>query len=245
MKKYLVVVVGVLIFTGAGCGSQSPMSLPADNGSGLSYGSKSNGVSLSQNSNQTASDPAVDAYAGNGVAGLSVADKLSLTKPTMEIDTSKQYSAVLHTTVGDITITFNKGATPVTVNNFVALARKGFYDTTIFHRTLKGFMIQGGDPRGDGTGGPGYRFDDEKFDGEYTRGTVAMANAGPNTNGSQFFIMHADYPLPKNYVIFGHVTAGMDVVDKIATAPVTMSPMGEPSKPVNPVIVNTVDITEK
>ncbi len=163
----------------------------------------------------------------------------------MEIDQTKQYSAVLHTTLGDVTITFNKGTTPITVNNFVSLARKGFYDNTVFHRVIKGFMIQGGDPKGDGTGGPGYRFNDEPFTGEYTRGTVAMANAGPNTNGSQFFIMHADYPLPKNYVIFGHVTAGMDVVDAITSAPVSYSAMGEPSKPVNPVSVQSVEIIEQ
>lgn len=104
-------------------------------------------------------------------------------------------------------------------------------------------MIQGGDPNGTGTGGPGYTFDDEPFTGEYTRGTLAMANAGPDTNGSQFFIMHADVPLPKNYVIFGHVTKGMDVVDKIATA--ATKPEGEGSTPVNPTVVSTIEIIEK
>ena len=159
--------------------------------------------------------------------------------------TAESYIAVLHTTAGDIAIALNDKATPVTVNNFVKLARSKFYDGTIFHRAIKGFMIQGGDPRGDGTGGPGYKFDDEPFTGAYTRGTVAMANSGPNTNGSQFFIMHADYPLPPNYVIFGHVTSGLDVVDKIASAPVTMSPSGERSKPVTPVVVKSLEIIEK
>src|SRR3989338_9442865 len=96
-------------------------------------------------------------------------------------------------------------------------------------------MIQSGGPKGDGTGGPGYTFDDEPFEGTYTRGTVAMANAGSNTNGSQFFIMHADYEMPKKYVIFGKVIKGMDVVDQIATAPVMLSPSGESSKPVTSV----------
>ena len=161
----------------------------------------------------------------------------------MEIDIKKQYLAVLQTTAGDITIAFTASATPITVNNFIALARRNFYVHTIFHRVIKGFMIQGGDPTGTGSGGPGYSFADEPFTGEYTRGTVAMANAGPNTNGSQFFIMHADNALPKNYVIFGHVTKGMDVVDTIATAPT--KPEGEGSTPIHPVSITSVQIVEQ
>lgn len=164
--------------------------------------------------------------------------------PEINIDINKIYTATLKTTAGDIIVELNAKMTSKTVNNFVSLAQKGFYNDTIFHRVIKGFMIQGGDPKGDGTGGPGYRFDDEPFEGEYTRGTVAMANAGPNTNGSQFFIMHADYALPKNYVIFGKVTQGMNVVDKIATAPVSAGPSGEESKPVNPVSVTSIEISE-
>ena len=167
-----------------------------------------------------------------------------LERPTMQIDTTKQYQAILHTDKGDITIDLNAAQTPITVNNFVVLARKNFYNNTIFHRAIKGFMIQGGDPKGDGTGGPGYKFDDEPFTGEYTRGTVAMANAGPNTNGSQFFIMHADYGLQKLYVIFGKVTKGMEVVDAIATSPVKPSFSGEMSSPVTPTVVKSVDILE-
>lgn len=150
-------------------------------------------------------------------------------------------NVILHTTAGDITIELS-AETPKTSANFLTLSEKNFYDNTIFHRTIKNFMIQGGDPKGDGSGGPGYTFDDEKFTGEYKRGTVAMANRGPNTNGSQFFIMHADYPLPPNYVIFGQVTAGLDVVDKIATAPVTMSPSGEPSKPISPIKIESIEV---
>ena len=161
----------------------------------------------------------------------------------MEIDTKKQYEAILKTDVGDITISLTASATPVTVNNFVALARRNFYDNTIFHRVIKGFMIQGGDPNGNGTGSPGYTFADEPFTGEYKRGTVAMANAGPNTNGSQFFIMHADYPLPKSYVIFGNVIQGIESVDTIATA--QTKPGGEGSTPVAPVKVTSVEIIEK
>jgi cyclophilin family peptidyl-prolyl cis-trans isomerase len=166
-------------------------------------------------------------------------------KPMQVINTSKNYIATLKTDAGDIAIELFAKKTPATVNNFVSLAKKKFYDKTIFHRVIKGFMIQGGDPKGDGTGGPGYRFEDEKFDGEYERGTVAMANAGPNTNGSQFFIMQQKQDLPKNYVIFGKVIAGIDVVDKIASASVTTNEMGEPSKPTTPTVVKTVEITEK
>lgn len=164
----------------------------------------------------------------------------TLAKPEMLIDSNKNYSVTLNTEQGSIVIKLDTKNTPITSNNFVYLAQQGFYDGTIFHRTIDGFMIQGGDPRGDGTGSPGYRFDDEDFTGEYQRGTVAMANSGPNTNGSQFFIMHQDYDLPKNYVIFGQVVEGMDVVDAIATAPVGMSLSGERSRPVEPVMVESV-----
>lgn len=164
--------------------------------------------------------------------------------PAMQIDSNKKYQATMSTSEGEIVIELYADQTPKTVNNFVFLANDNFYDNTIFHRVMDGFMIQGGDPEGTGMGGPGYRFADEDFDGEYTRGTIAMANAGPNTNGSQFFIMHKDYPLPPNYVIFGKVIKGLEVVDKIATAPVTTSLSGEKSKPVNPVTVNSITISE-
>jgi len=165
--------------------------------------------------------------------------------PPMTIDKNKKYTAILKTSDGDITIELYADKTPITVNNFVTLAKKNFYNNTIFHRVIKGFMIQGGDPTGTGSGGPGYRFDDEPFEGEYTKGTVAMANAGPNTNGSQFFIMHADKPLPKNYVIFGKVAEGMDVVDKIASAETKADPnSGEKSTPLSPIKINSVDINE-
>lgn len=169
--------------------------------------------------------------------------KMYTSAPQMTIDTNKTYGATLKTDAGDIVVELNAKEVPITVNNFVFLARERFYDNTIFHRTIKGFMIQGGDPEGTGTGGPGYTFADEPFTGEYTRGTLAMANAGPNTNGSQFFIMHQDTALPKNYVIFGHVTNGLNVVDKIAEAPT--KPGGEGSTPVTPVVIRSIKVTEK
>jgi cyclophilin family peptidyl-prolyl cis-trans isomerase len=133
---------------------------------------------------------------------------------------------------------------PNTVNNFIFLARDGYYDDVIFHRVIKGFMIQGGDPEGTGRGGPGYTFADESFTRDYLRGTVAMANAGPNTNGSQFFIVHDATSLPKNYTIFGQVNEGLDVLDAIATAEVTLSGQGELSTPVNPVYIKSATVTE-
>lgn len=165
--------------------------------------------------------------------------------PAMQIDQNKTYAATLKTSAGDITIDLDAKKTPITVNNFVALAKEKFYDGTIFHRVIKDFMIQGGDPNGDGSGGPGYKFADENLEGKYTRGTVAMANSGPDTNGSQFFIIQKDYDLPNKYVIFGHVSSGMDVVDKIAGAEVADNGSGEKSKPVDPVKIDTVEISEK
>ncbi|HSF86044.1 MAG TPA: peptidylprolyl isomerase [Acidimicrobiia bacterium] len=136
---------------------------------------------------------------------------------SFSLDLDNSYSATLHTNNGDISIRLDAERSPITVNNFVALARDGFYDGVIFHRVISGFMVQGGDPTGTGRGGPGYRFRDElEGEGTYSRGTVAMANAGPNTNGSQFFICHADVGLPHSYSIFGSVHDGMAAVDAIA-----------------------------
>lgn len=162
--------------------------------------------------------------------------------PDISIDLDKAYSAVIHTTAGDIAVEFYASDAPQTVNNFVFLATDGFYDDVIFHRVISGFMVQGGDPTGTGRGGPGYRFRDElgHSKSEYKRGTLAMANAGPNTNGSQFFIMHADYPLPNQYSIFGQVTEGMEVVDAIAAAAT-----GAQDRPVEPVTITGVDVTEE
>jgi len=135
--------------------------------------------------------------------------------------------AVLKTNKGTIRFELLESDAPKTTENFITLAERGYYDGIIFHRVIKGFMIQGGDPTGTGRGGEaakGGRFNDEinssspVYKTGYKAGTVAMANAGPNTNGSQFFIMHADYPLPPSYTIFGRVTEGQDVVDAIATS---------------------------
>ncbi len=159
--------------------------------------------------------------------------------PEFALDLSKDYSATLSTNHGDIEIAFFADEAPTTVNSFVFLAREGFYDGLTFHRVVPRFVIQGGDPVGDGTGGPGYSFRDELNNPRpYKRGIVAMANAGPNTNGSQFFICLADVGLPYQYNIFGDVTAGMEAVDAIAALPLR----GE--RPREPAIIQSVTIHE-
>ena len=165
--------------------------------------------------------------------------------PAMSIDPEKQYHATLHTSYGDITLELYPREVPVTVNNFVFLARQGYYDGVAFHRIVRGFMVQGGDPTGTGRGGPGYRFADERVTRDYVRGTLAMANAGPNSNGSQFFIMHQDFELPPAYTIFGMVTEGLDVLDAIANSPVEMGPGGERSLPLERIVIRSVEISEE
>ena len=159
--------------------------------------------------------------------------------PPMTIDAAKKYTATINTSAGTMTAEFFPGDAPNTVNNFIFLARDGYYDGVIFHRVISGFMIQGGDPTGTGRGGPGYRFNDEPVKRPYSRGTLAMANAGPNTNGSQFFIMHRDYGLPPQYTIFGKLTDGEEVVDAIVQAP-----KGPGDRPIDPVTIDSITINE-
>ena len=159
--------------------------------------------------------------------------------PAMSIDPSKNYTATIETTAGTMTAEFFPQDAPATVNNWIFLAREGYYEGVIFHRVIPGFMIQGGDPTGTGRGGPGYKFNDEKVTKPYSRGTMAMANAGPNTNGSQFFIMHADYGLPPQYTIFGKLTSGEEVVDKIASAK-----RNSQDRPDEPTQITKITVTE-
>jgi cyclophilin family peptidyl-prolyl cis-trans isomerase len=157
-------------------------------------------------------------------------------------------TAEIQTNKGTIKFELLETDAPKATENFRLLAEKGFYDGVIFHRCIKGFMIQGGDPTGTGRGGAsawGGRFDDEidpssaVYQRGYKAGTVAMANAGPNTNGSQFFIMHADYPLPPSYTIFGRVTEGQDIVNTIATSQTDGS-----DRPISEVKMEKVTISE-
>ncbi len=170
--------------------------------------------------------------------------------PQMTIDSGKQYTAVVTTNLGAFKIKLLNKDAPSTVNNFIFLAREGFYNDVIFHRIIKGFMIQTGDPLGTGSGGPGYKFADELPNKlTYAPGIVAMANSGPNTNGSQFFICNGDQAknLDKapNYTIFGQVIEGMDVVQKISDTPVTTDSRGEKSKPTQKVFIQGISIEEK
>lgn len=166
--------------------------------------------------------------------------------PEMQIDPAKTYVATMTTSQGVFTIDLLPGEAPNTVNNFVCLARAGYFDNTPFHRILAGFVIQGGDPTGTGSGGPGYRFDDEPISLDYLKGTVAMANAGANTNGSQFFVVLDDLrgSLPKNYTIFGQVADGIEVVEQLGQSPTTTNARGEKSVPVEPVTLTSVTIEE-
>ncbi len=159
--------------------------------------------------------------------------------------------AVIDTEKGAITIEFFPSDAPNAVENFRLLAEHGYYDGLTFHRIVRGFMIQAGDPTGTGSGGQsasGRPFADEIneqsaiYRGGYRRGLVAMANRGPNTNTSQFFIMHQDYSLPPSYVVFAYVTSGMDVVDALAATPVTMGGDGGMSQPLKPPVINKVTI---
>jgi peptidylprolyl isomerase len=161
--------------------------------------------------------------------------------PPMGIDPTKRYSVTLETTIGTMVIALDAAAAPLTVNNFVYLAAHHYYDGVIFHRIIKNFMCQGGDPEGSGRGGPGYKFGDElPKPGKYQIGSVAMANAGPNTNGSQFFIISgpSGVGLPPLYSLFGQVVKGLEVVEalqNVATRP------GD--RPVEDVVIKSITIT--
>ena len=158
--------------------------------------------------------------------------------PAMEIDPAKHYSAIMHTDKGDITFDLFAADAPQTVNNFVFLSRQGYYDGVGFHRVIPNFMVQGGDPTGTGRGGPGYSFKDEHNTNKHETGTLSMANAGPHTNGSQFFICHAPQShLDGRHTVFGKVREGMDVVNAI--------PSRDPNNTAAPMVkIQSIDITE-
>ncbi|ANE47882.1 peptidylprolyl isomerase [Paenibacillus swuensis] len=170
--------------------------------------------------------------------------------PAMTIDQDKQYKAEFHTSKGNFTIELFAKDAPVTVNNFIFLAKEKFYEGVTFHRIIQSFMIQGGDPTGTGGGGPGYAIKDELGSKHtYEPGTIAMANAGPNTGGSQFFICSgedaASLNSQPNYPIFGKVVEGMETINLIAATPVEQGSEATPSKPTEVVTINSISITEQ
>ena len=161
--------------------------------------------------------------------------------PEMGIDPAKRYTATIDTSMGEMVVSLDPIKAPKTVNNFVFLALNHYYEGVIFHRIIKGFVLQGGDPEGSGRGGPGYRFEDElPKAGQYQIGSLAMANAGPNTNGSQFFVISGPdgVRLPPAYSLFGQVVKGLDVVEAIQSVPT-----GGGDRPKTDVVINSVTIT--
>ena len=193
---------------------------------------------------QSATEEVLEDTDTTTTTGVTMSDKVYDKQPDMNINMDTTYTAVIKTNLGDMTVEFFLDDAPMTVNNFVSLAKDGYYDNVIFHRVISGFMIQGGDPSGTGHGDygkyPGYEFEDELNNQRpYEKGILAMANRGPNTNGSQFFIMHVEYPLPYSYTIFGSVTEGFDVIDKIASVETDSA-----DKPTDDVVINTVEILE-
>ncbi|WP_025844313.1 peptidylprolyl isomerase [Paenibacillus ehimensis] len=199
-----------------------------------------------QNGGQTAGQ--TNGQTGGQTGTEQAAKKSWSSPPAMSIDPNKSYKATITTSKGAFTIELFAKEAPKTVNNFVFLAKEGFYDNITFHRIIKTFMVQTGDPLGNGTGGPGYKFEDElKTSHKYEPGIVAMANSGKNTNGSQFFICTGEdsKSLPSKYTIFGKVVEGMDVVQKIAETPVKQGNEASPSVPTEKVTIQSVAITEK
>ena len=211
---------------------------------------KEKGQSVSNMAKKEKGTPAVSESRNNSLTDQQVVSPAGArtysAPPSMIISPDLSYSAYLKTSKGDITIDLFPSETPITVNNFVFLSKEGFYNGVKFHRVIKDFMIQTGDPKGDGTGGPGYRFEDERVTRGYNRGTVAMANSGPDTNGSQFFIVHgSDVGLPPAYTIFGQVSKGMEIIDAIAEVPVERNKFGrEMSSPTQAIVVQYVEIIE-
>ncbi len=237
MKKALLLLVTVLLVALTGCAAKAPTASQTP----------ATGSTAGQNT-QTKMQTAPSQATPSQAAQTRVRSWSS--PPPMQIDPTKSYSAIIHTTYGDITLKLFAADAPKTVNNFVFLAKNHFYDGLKFHRVIKNFMIQTGDPNGDGSGGPGYQFADELSNKhKYEPGVVAMANAGPNTNGSQFFIGSgpdvASLNQNPNYTIFGQVVSGMNVVEKIAAVQVGPNSMNELSSPLQPVNMKSVDIIEK
>jgi cyclophilin family peptidyl-prolyl cis-trans isomerase len=237
---FTTVLAGTLIFAGAGCG-QGDVAVPApqansDSNIELRAQNLQNMPPADAGGQTVAPAPEPEAQTAPQAPTQPEAQTQPMPQPNAPTARPTQFPGILPaaeihnkqarivTDKGIIIFKLFDGDAPKTVSNFVALAKSGFYDGLTFHRVVSGFVIQGGDPLGDGRGGPGYKFEDEPVTRDYLDGTVAMANSGPNTNGSQFFICLGDQPgLPKNYTIFGQVTSGLDVSKDISVGDVMRS----------------------
>jgi len=214
MKKIIILTLGIFLLSG--CGVKR---VAEDTGKGLNELNPATqlekNIDIKNQSEKNVNDVV-------NAENKKIREALEETNSTNEKKKNMAHTITIKTNMGEIKFQTYDADAPKTVENFINLANKKFYDDVIFHRVIPGFMIQGGDPTGTGSGGPGYKFADElnpqtdSYKNGYKKGTVAMANAGPNTNGSQFFIMVADYPLPNNYTIFGKVISGQEVADAIS-----------------------------
>ncbi|MFB9330469.1 peptidylprolyl isomerase [Paenibacillus aurantiacus] len=247
-RLFMTLVLAVaLIATTAGCGAKKEVEENGGNattGGGTTQTETNAGNAANSGGNAAADSNAVNT--GDSASQAKSWDKM----PEMSIDTSKTYLAHFKTSKGDFTVELFAKDAPQTVNSFVFLANEKFYNGIKFHRIIETFMIQTGDPLGNGTGGPGYDIPDELDNGhQYEEGIVAMANAGPNTGGSQFFICTgpdaAGLNMQPNYTIFGKVSEGMDVVTAISKTPVEANMQGEPSQPTEEVTIDDLTIEVK
>lgn len=220
-RSTLIVCSGIVMALGAGC-SSSPVSKPVSvepvttdvtiNSPDTSSVTTTQVVPTSTQEVTASSPPTTHSSSPS----TSVTDTTPLAFPGILPAAEVNKKIRIKTTVGDIVIQLDHSQGPKAASNFIYLVKRAFYNGIIFHRVIPGFMIQGGDPTGTGRGGPGYQFENDEVKSEYKDGVVAMANAGPDTNGSQFFIMVADYPLPPSYSVFGKVVSGLDVAHKIS-----------------------------
>ncbi len=253
MKKYLLITtLTIMSITLSACGSTPEKAVSQTTGGNLS---KSNEPADIIDFDASAPVSLTDQSQGGKVSQVAsstpdiASSSASFPAIASQSDLASQYSqAIIHTNQGDITVAFYAPDAPKAVNNFLHLSQSGFYDTVKFHRVIKGFMIQGGDPNSkdddwsnDGYGGPGYKFEDEINDHKLVRGNLAMANSGPDTNGSQFFIVTAEATpfLDGGYTNFGYVTKGMDVVDKIENLPTN-----ENDHPTEDAIIYSVELVK-
>lgn len=209
--RSILALVGTAALLGAGCGQADSVKQMNGDTVANQYGESQGQAPAVLTPEPTPTNPPTQTEATKPMEALAFPGVMDATEVNKKVR--------IKTTLGDIVVQVDHAAGPNAASNFVYLVKNGFYNGTIFHRVIPGFMIQGGDPTGTGRGGPGYQFNNDPVKGSYNKGVVAMANAGRNTNGSQFFIMVDDVPLPGDYSVFGKVVEGQNVADAIAATP--------------------------